>query len=582
MSPSAGPRGTILTIAGALWGAGETVTLTWGSATLIDTVAVSQAGAFSINYFVPSGAVIGQQYTITGVGSLTKDTAQGTFLVTAQALPTGTPTPVDTPTVTNTPADTAVPTVTNTPMDTATGTTTPTDTAPATATNTVPPSATVLCGGALPSSIDGRYELSSGCGAYNTNGTTVQGDGTLIMDAGVVVTFNGGGSQLYVYGTLTTLGTPADPVRLQGTSNSQGSWQGVLINGGNATGNLAGLTIMYAGSNQPALYVVGGATVTLSNGWVDYSNNQGVYVSDLGTTVTLTNDSIWNSRTDGVDYVNNAIPEVTNSSVSYNGGNGLSVSIWNGNNMLWLTGGTIWQHYPGQRRRRPVLHRLRDQQSRVGADCTHDHEQRAHAQQRLGGRDLRADVLSPSLDSNTLSGNGFNAIGMDGTITQNWTWGSGPTYVVEHQQISYDNGQPGLMVASGATLTLSAGTVMKFNPNTWCCWGTNQRPQLVVNGTLNAQGAPGHPVVFTSIFDNRYGGPVRTDRGPQTAIGTASCSTAPLRVQGFRMTWWRMAACTSTPAPHRRSTARRSSTAAGRGSTYRATQAWWRSRTTRS
>ena len=56
-------------------------------------------------------------------------------------------------------------------------------------------------------------------------------------------------------------------------------------------------------------------------------------------------------------------------------------------------------------------------------------------------------------------------------------------------------------VASGATLTLQPGTILKFN--TGC--------SLTVNGTLDAQGTRAAPIVFTSLKDDAHGGDANGD-----------------------------------------------------------------------
>ena len=58
-------------------------------------------------------------------------------------------------------------------------------------------------------------------------------------------------------------------------------------------------------------------------------------------------------------------------------------------------------------------------------------------------------------------------------------------------------------VASGATLTLQPGAVLKFN--TGC--------QLTVNGTLDARGTRAAPIVFTSLKDDEHGGDTNGDGG---------------------------------------------------------------------
>ncbi|CAB1062760.1 hypothetical protein D1BOALGB6SA_7542, partial [Olavius sp. associated proteobacterium Delta 1] len=56
-------------------------------------------------------------------------------------------------------------------------------------------------------------------------------------------------------------------------------------------------------------------------------------------------------------------------------------------------------------------------------------------------------------------------------------------------------------VATGATLTIEPGTILKFENGAG----------LVVNGNLAAQGTAGQPIIFTSVTDDRYGGDTNGD-----------------------------------------------------------------------
>ncbi|MGD0061557.1 MAG: NosD domain-containing protein, partial [Verrucomicrobiia bacterium] len=82
-----------------------------------------------------------------------------------------------------------------------------------------------------------------------------------------------------------------------------------------------------------------------------------------------------------------------------------------------------------------------------------------------------------------------------GTITNATVWTAGNVYL----------GTSDVTISAGATLTIQAGTVVKFS-NHW----------LVVNGTLDLQGTATEKVVFTSIRDDLYGGDSNGDGSAST------------------------------------------------------------------
>lgn len=81
-----------------------------------------------------------------------------------------------------------------------------------------------------------------------------------------------------------------------------------------------------------------------------------------------------------------------------------------------------------------------------------------------------------------------------GTITTDETWTSDNVYVI-------GGGYPSLSIASGATLTIQAGTVVKFDSG----------GRMSVSGVLDLQGTASNPVVFTSLKDDTYGGDTNED-----------------------------------------------------------------------
>lgn len=81
---------------------------------------------------------------------------------------------------------------------------------------------------------------------------------------------------------------------------------------------------------------------------------------------------------------------------------------------------------------------------------------------------------------------------ISGSITTNTVWDT-----QHHPYIV--NGS--IVVENGATLTVRAGTIVKMTGGT----------AFSVNGTLDVQGTAGSPVVFTSIYDDNYGGDTNGD-----------------------------------------------------------------------
>ena len=81
-------------------------------------------------------------------------------------------------------------------------------------------------------------------------------------------------------------------------------------------------------------------------------------------------------------------------------------------------------------------------------------------------------------------------------ITEDITWGN-----IEGLGLPYHI-YSNVTVSSGATLTIEAGTVIKF-------WGPMQ--DLIVDGRLTARGTESQSIVFTSLRDDEHGGDTNGD-----------------------------------------------------------------------
>jgi hypothetical protein len=78
----------------------------------------------------------------------------------------------------------------------------------------------------------------------------------------------------------------------------------------------------------------------------------------------------------------------------------------------------------------------------------------------------------------------------------------------------------GFEIKEGNVLTVEEGVVIKFSPH--------GSPSLVVNGTIKTKGTSEKPVVFTSFYDDEYGGDMNKDGlcEPENASSTAVCPSA--------------------------------------------------------
>jgi parallel beta-helix repeat protein len=386
---------------------------------------------------------------------------------------------------------------------------------------------------------------------------------TLVIQPGVNLKFFYQNSGTYsidfnVSGTLIAEGTPLQPIYFTSWRDTvaggrtaalndtaapiRGDWNNIAFRSGSGNSRVQYCRFRYGGDNgyQMVYFESVGGSIVFSKNSVEYSDGHGISV--YNTPIVMDSLYVANNDNTGIWLQNNAnvFAQIKNSSILNNGSHGIYKEYdaklalvdrcdigFNKGAGLYLTNNQVSLTVSNSRIHHNLDHGIYNYSFNYSYDTLNLYVNNAiHHNQQAGVMSSRAYFLSDSIYGNKYG------IGLTGQLSLSGTGNDlgnyyGPGVIINNQfnsvlaVESYIKGMLGyrwpmgmtsgvlavrgdLELSSIDTLMIAPGTVLKFAED----WGTSR---FYVYGTLLSVGQENSKIVFTSWFDDTFGGDSNRD-----------------------------------------------------------------------